>query len=154
MTTNGKEQGMKTERALTSDGKRPEAEIDQVAAGVHSDPHRILGVHGTTVRALRPGASTMFIDLPEGAPVEMQRVHDGGVYEGQLPSEEHVQTYRLRAEYADAPAFVYDDPYKAWPTLGEMDLYLFGEGRHHELWRVLGAHRRCHAGVWGTSFAV
>ena len=28
------------------------------------------------------------------------------------------------------------------PTLGEVDLYLIGEGRHENLWRVLGAHVR------------
>src|SRR4051812_10559909 len=154
MTTNGKEQGMKTERALTSDGNRPDAEIEQVVAGRHSDPHRILGVHGTTVRALRPGAASMVIELPGGGTVEMTQIHDGGMFEGELPSADDAQSYRLRADYDGAPAFVYDDPYKAWPTLGEMDIYLFGEGRHHELWRVLGAHRRCHQGVWGTSFAV
>jgi 1,4-alpha-glucan branching enzyme len=34
--------------------------------------------------------------------------------------------------------------------LGEMDLYLFGEGRHHRLWDVLGAH----VVPTGTRFAV
>ena len=32
------------------------------------------------------------------------------------------------------------DPYTFLPTLGELDLHLFGEGRHHELWERLGAH--------------
>ena len=27
-------------------------------------------------------------------------------------------------------------------TLGEMDLYLIGEGRHERLWEALGAHTR------------
>ena len=36
----------------------------------------------------------------------------------------------------------FDDPYRAWPTLGELDLHLFGEGRHRRLWEVLGAHPR------------
>jgi hypothetical protein len=35
---------------------------------------------------------------------------------------------------------VADDPYRHLPILGEMDTYLIGEGRHEELWRVLGAH--------------
>ena len=25
-----------------------------------------------------------------------------------------------------------DDPYRHWPTLGEVDLYLIGEGRHEK----------------------
>ena len=38
--------------------------------------------------------------------------------------------------------------------LGELDEHLIGEARHHELWRVLGAHVRAHEGVTGTHFAV
>ena len=34
------------------------------------------------------------------------------------------------------------DPYRFLPTLGEMDLYLFGEGTHRRLWEMLGAHLR------------
>ncbi|MEU9125465.1 1,4-alpha-glucan branching protein GlgB [Streptomyces sp. NPDC048506] len=36
------------------------------------------------------------------------------------------------------------------PSLGEFDLHLIGEGRHEQLWRVMGAH----PGPNGTSFAV
>ena len=40
------------------------------------------------------------------------------------------------------------------PTIGELDLHLIREGRHEELWRVLGAHVREHGGTQGTSFTV
>ncbi|MFD4138617.1 1,4-alpha-glucan branching protein GlgB [Streptomyces sp. NPDC058572] len=36
------------------------------------------------------------------------------------------------------------------PALGELDLHLIAEGRHEQLWRVMGAHPRS----TGTSFAV
>jgi 1,4-alpha-glucan branching enzyme len=39
-------------------------------------------------------------------------------------------------------------------TLGEVDLYLFAEGSHRHLWRVLGAHPREVEGVRGVRFAV
>jgi 1,4-alpha-glucan branching enzyme len=41
-------------------------------------------------------------------------------------------------------------------TLGEMDLYLIGEGRHERLWEVLGAHvkREPDGTLLGTSFSV
>lgn len=38
--------------------------------------------------------------------------------------------------------------------LGELDIHLFGEGRHEKLWQVLGAHLRVVDGVSGTSFAL
>ncbi len=40
------------------------------------------------------------------------------------------------------------------PTLGELDLHLFGEGRHELIYEKLGAHAITHEGVKGVSFAV
>ena len=34
------------------------------------------------------------------------------------------------------------DPYRFLPTLGDVDLHLFNEGTHRELWKKLGAHVR------------
>ena len=40
------------------------------------------------------------------------------------------------------------------PMLGELDLHLFGEGRHELIYEKLGAHPITHDGVKGVSFAV
>ena len=40
----------------------------------------------------------------------------------------------------------------AW--LGDIDLYLLGEGKHKRLFEKLGAHRITHDGTDGVSFAV
>ena len=40
------------------------------------------------------------------------------------------------------------------PTLGALDLHLFGEGRHELIYEKLGAHPITHEGVKGVSFAV
>jgi 1,4-alpha-glucan branching enzyme len=50
--------------------------------------------------------------------------------------------------------YALQDPYRFPPTIGEMDVYLFNEGRHEALWTVLGSHPRVLDGVAGTSFAV
>ena len=41
-------------------------------------------------------------------------------------------------------------------TLGELDLYLIGEGRHEEIWKALGAHvkRESSGELIGTAFSV
>src|SRR3972149_828747 len=39
------------------------------------------------------------------------------------------------------------------PLLSSLDLYLFGEGRHHEIYKKLGAHLVDVGGVSGLSFA-
>src|SRR5688500_17666465 len=40
------------------------------------------------------------------------------------------------------------------PTLGDVDLHLFGEGRHERIYDKLGAHLITQEGVNGVSFAV
>src|SRR5512132_264171 len=43
---------------------------------------------------------------------------------------------------------------RSQPMLGELDLHLFGEGRHGLIYEKLGAHVLAHDGVKGVSFAV
>ena len=50
--------------------------------------------------------------------------------------------YRLRFNYADGRKWERRDPYRFLPTLGDVDLHLFNEGTHRELWKKLGAHPR------------
>ena len=79
-----------------------------------------------------------------------------GVWVGVLPLAE-VPDYHLEVAYPDrsVPA---EDPYRYLPTLGEIDIHLIGEGRHEQVWQVLGAHTQVyeslHGPVAGTSFAV
>jgi 1,4-alpha-glucan branching enzyme len=135
-------------------GKR---ELEQLVAGHHSDPHRILGYHDGIVRAFRPDAVAVRI-VTGGEATDMARVHPAGLFEGKLlPGSPDGTGYRLEAEYRTGgrtSTVCFDDPYRAWPTLGDVDLHLIGEGKHHALWRVLGAHPRVHEGMAGTAFAV
>ncbi len=133
-------------------------EIDRVVAGQHHDPHSVLGAHpgpdGITVRALRPLAKSVTLVLDDGRRVPMTHLHQG-VFAVTLP-EEKVPDYRLATSYSGAHEgeTQADDPYRYLPTLGEFDLHLIAEGRHEELWRVLGAHVREFGQATGTSFAV
>ena len=85
----------------------------------------------------------------------LRLVHDGGVFEAIVDGQ--VPDYRLEVSYGQESHTV-DDPYRWLPTLGEIDLHLIGEGRHENLWEVLGAHVRSYetpgGPVTGTSFAV
>jgi 1,4-alpha-glucan branching enzyme len=136
-------------------------EFEVLVQGRHYDPHSLLGRHDGLVRALRPGASEMYLlvkgpdaDSDVVARAPMALVHPGGLWEA--PLDPTAPGYRLEALYGGpgSPGFVFDDPYRHWPTLGDLDLHLFNEGRHRRLWEVLGAHPRTHEGVAGTAFAV
>jgi 1,4-alpha-glucan branching enzyme len=133
-------------------------ELDLIAAGRHSDPHRVLGRHDGMVRAYQPEAKAMRLlagSKAGGKTTEMTRIHPGGVFEA--PIGKGVKGYQLEADYDQKGAVTthrFHDAYRSWPTLGELDLHLFGEGRHRRLWEVLGAHPREHDGMAGVSFAV
>jgi 1,4-alpha-glucan branching enzyme len=133
-------------------------EIDQLVAGHHHDPHSILGAHpgpeGVVVRALRPLATSVSVILDDGRTFAMTHLYQG-LFTVTLP-EEKVPDYRLATAYpGEQPdQAVAEDPYRFLPVLGEFDLHLIAEGRHEELWRVLGAHVREVGQVTGTSFAV
>jgi 1,4-alpha-glucan branching enzyme len=126
------------------------------------DPHRLLGPHleddRVLVRAFRPGATRVSVVLDSGTRVPARRVQDEGLFEAALPPDgasgaARGLAYRLEVEYG-GDTFTIEDPYRFWPTLGDVDLHLLGEGTHRELWRHLGAHAREHEGVAGTAFAV
>src|SRR5207302_4737620 len=132
-------------------------EIERIAAGQHHDPHSVLGAHpgpdGVIIRAFRPLATSVTAVLDDGRRLPMEHVHEG-VFAVTVPDEK-VPGYRIAATYPGSVAEdVRDDPYRHLPTLGEFDLYLIGEGRHEELWRVLGAHVREVGQATGTAFAV
>ena len=132
-------------------------ELELVVAGRHGDPHRILGLHNGVVRAFRPDAVAMRLISGGSKPTDMKMIHPAGLFEGRLDTDDDSVMYELEAVYSrggEVSTYRFCDPYRAWPTLGEMDLHLFGEGRHHRLWDVLGAHCREHEGMAGVAFAV
>ncbi len=134
-------------------------ELDRLINGAHHDPHSVLGAHPTddgrtVIRALRPEASAVTAILG-AVRTPLDRLHDGGVFGCIVDTGQ--ADYRLEVSYGEQTLTV-DDPYRWLPTLGEVDLHLIGEGRHENLWQVLGAHVRSYetpgGPVSGTSFAV
>jgi 1,4-alpha-glucan branching enzyme len=145
----------------TGSDSRPDpiaTEIALLINGEHADPHHILGMHpdgtgGTVVRAYRPEAESMTLILPDGTRLPMNQEHAAGVFCARAERPE-LDSYQIEICYPGGAAFTIDDPYRFWPTLGEMDLHLIGEGRHEAMWCSFGAHLRTHQGVRGASFAV
>ena len=129
--------------------------IAAVSQGRHDQPHSILGMHGIAgghvIRAVRPLAAAVTAKLTDGRRVALAHLADG-LWQGSLRGEP--QPYTLEALYDDGPAWETDDPFRFPPTVGDVDLYLFGEGRHEQLWRMLGSRLHTVDGVDGTAFAV
>jgi 1,4-alpha-glucan branching enzyme len=130
-------------------------ELDLLVRGEHGDPHVILGPHphdgDVTVRVFRPLASRVVV-RHGGRESELTHEHEG-IWVGTLGVAD-VPGYRIAVAYGDDLHEV-DDPYRFLPTLGAVDLHLINEGRHEQLWQVLGAHvHHYDADVTGTAFAV
>jgi 1,4-alpha-glucan branching enzyme len=129
--------------------------IEAIAGGSHPQPHATLGQHpvdgGFVIRALRPLAASVTAVQTDGTRIPLTHLADG-LWEGFAPGEG--QAYLLETGYPDGPDWIADDPYRFVPSVGEVDLYLWGQGRHEQLWKVFGSHYRPHEGVAGTSFSV
>ena len=119
-----------------------------VVEGTHTNPHEVLGRHGDAVRIWSPGAAAVLVDG-----VEATQLHPEGLFEAPAPAGDDAYTYTVAGADGSATAPL-QDPYQFWPTLGDLDLHLFGQGAHRRLWEVLGARTMTHQGVDGTAFAV
>mgnify|MGYP000620268284 CR=1 FL=1 len=132
--------------------------LDTVAQGQYYLPHAVLGAHlsngSVTIRTVHHLADAVQIVTPDQT---VDAVHErSGVWVAVLECDD-IPDYRVRVTYGDQTTLM-DDPYRFLPTLGEMDIYLISEGRHEELWKVLGAHLTHYTGpmgdVEGVAFAV
>ncbi|WP_405956470.1 1,4-alpha-glucan branching enzyme [Streptomyces phaeochromogenes] len=138
---------------------RPLAVLDRgdrerLLGGAHHEPHSVLGAHpvpgGVVFRVLRPYALSVTVVTEE---LRAELNDDGeGFFSAVLPLRE-VPAYRLLVEYEGTVQDT-EDAYRFLPTIGEFDLHLFGEGRHEQLWKALGAEPMVHEGVSGTRFTV
>jgi 1,4-alpha-glucan branching enzyme len=134
-------------------------DIELIRSAAHGDPFSVLGPHddgrgGWRLCVFLPGAVRVLVEPPgAGSAAELARVHDDGVFEVQ-GSGPRPTDYRLRVRWGDGSEAVLDDPYRFGPVLGEMDVWLLGEGSHLRPFEVLGANPRSMGGVPGTTFAV
>ena len=135
--------------------------ITALAQGRHQQPHDLLGQHveddGLRIRVFRPLANSVRIRFEDGEILALQHEQEG-VWSGVREGVAATMDYRVLAAWADGVEHEQDDPYRFAPTLGPIDLHLIGEGRHEQLWTVLGSHVKEYPGplgtVRGTSFAV
>ncbi|HUR44811.1 MAG TPA: 1,4-alpha-glucan branching protein GlgB [Candidatus Saccharimonadales bacterium] len=139
------------------------AELESLIQAKHRSPHQLLGMHplgdgtGLVVRAYLPNAAKIEI-----APVHekskpsfaLQKIHESGLFEGTTPKAQHVYAYDLIVTDFQGKTHRTRDPYSFLPTLGETDLYLFGQGNERRIYDKLGGQLRVIDGVPGTSFAV
>ncbi|MDX1572314.1 MAG: 1,4-alpha-glucan branching enzyme, partial [Xanthomonadales bacterium] len=134
-----------------------ELQISRLVEGRHGDPFAVLGPHRDgsvrVVRGFFPEAKAVaLVDTRGRSLAPMEQLHPGGLFVGELPGRK--RRYRFEVVWSDNERSVVEDPYRFPSTLGEVDLYLLGEGSHHRIFDALGARTRRVQGIDGTRFAV
>ena len=125
--------------------------------GCHHDPFVVLGCHELddhwVVRAWLPNAVSAML---EGG-IELQQLDSSGLFRVFLNAEQKnnlPQHYWVEWTETTGQVSRVVSPYTFLPQVGALDMHLLSEGRHWNLYNVLGA-RVCEIdGVSGVQFAV
>ncbi|MFP4251336.1 MAG: 1,4-alpha-glucan branching protein GlgB [Guyparkeria sp.] len=126
----------------------------------HHDPHRVLGVHAVDdenvrLRTYQPQAEAVETVDRDGEWLALSRHEDcPGLFEATLPRSWMPKHPRYTITLTGGHRYEIVDPYSFLPTVGELDLHLFAEGRHLQLWQMLGAQVLSVDEVVGTRFSV
>ncbi|MEP6777979.1 MAG: alpha-amylase family glycosyl hydrolase, partial [Chthoniobacterales bacterium] len=137
----------------------PTDELRTFIAGAHADPFRILGPHrvgeNLVIRIFRPDAiEVRIVTTNDGAEFAANRLERDGFFQAILPGMSRDIDYRVRVTRSDGSDVIIHDPYRYGPIMGDVDVHLFAEGNHLDLYEKFGAHLRRLGEVDGVYFAV
>jgi 1,4-alpha-glucan branching enzyme len=124
----------------------------------YDDPFGVLGMHvvdgEVVVRAMLPQANRAeVVESATSANVgELDCVDSRGFFAATIAGRTTAFPYRLRLTIGTSITEI-EDPYRFGLVLGDLDLYLFGEGTHRRIYEKLGAHPMTLEGVAGVTFA-
>ncbi len=134
-----------------------EVEMAEILGTEHRDPHHFLGMHQQDgiyyVNAYKPSAFRMeVLDLTNQKQIKMTSVNDSGIFTA-VVGEQPI-SYKLKIVEGSGYEWETYDAYAFEPVIQELDMYLFGNGTHYEIYKKLGAHLMTIDGVSGVHFAV
>ncbi|MDF1616221.1 1,4-alpha-glucan branching protein GlgB [Petrocella sp. FN5] len=134
-----------------------EIEMSEILGTEHRDPHHFLGMHQQDgiyyINAYKPSAFKMeVLDLTHHQQIKMTNIKDTGIFTavvGDQPID-----YKLKIVEGSGYEWETYDAYAFEPVIQELDMYLFGNGTHYEIYKKLGAHLMTINGISGVHFAV
>ena len=145
----------KQEQRLTND-------LLRIITATHHDPFEVLGQHplgaaatasaDTVIRVYLPGAPAATL-LMKGQTYPLERIEGTDFFEWR-GLERHISGH-YQVQWTDRynQQHLEYDPYSFAPQLGELDMHLFAEGQHWNIYKLLGAHEHKVDGVEGVLFA-
>lgn len=128
-------------------------DADAILEARHHDPFSYLGLHESDekwiARIFQPHADEVWL-FSGGQWQKLENRQGIFFWSGKTRPP---APCRIRIAHGGDQIETYD-PYTFASSISELDLYLFGEGRLHLAYRMLGAHPMSLEGVSGTRFAV
>ena len=129
--------------------------IIRIQQGTHHDPFSVLGWHQQAdevwlLRVFMPAAEQVALATGE----LFSRIKHTDLFELRVSQRTELHPLLHSRTKSDGAMQTSISPYTFSPQIGELDLHLLGEGRHHDAWNVLGAHTCVVDGVAGCQFAV
>lgn len=133
-------------------------EVDALVQGRHTNPHHILGIHecidDVYINAYLPGAKVVTaINTATRKRYTLVSERVEGFFSVVIKDQKKFD-YKLNVKYDNGDEFTYIDPYIFEPVIDPIDISLFNEGKHYEIYEKLGAHPMTVDGVDGVLFAV
>jgi len=146
-------------------------EATRLIDGRHHDPHTFLGCHplhssggkvtSWVLRVWLPTAEfvKVLLDDPKDseASVSLLRVTGTDLFTAKISPQQKTmlpEHFSMTWLEPDSTEHTMVSCYTFLPQIGELDLHLFAEGQHWNLYDVLGAHSKVLDGVAGVQFAV
>ena len=133
-------------------------EVDALVQGRHTNPHHILGIHecidDVYINAYIPGAKVVTaINTATRKRYTLVSDRVEGFFSVVIKNEKKFD-YKLNVKFDNGDEITYIDPYIFEPVIDPIDISLFNEGKHYEIYEKMGAHPMTVDGVDGVLFAV
>lgn len=136
-----------------------EEEVKAVYFCYHGKANKVLGIHQKTVkkqkkyviRAFRPDAKEIYV-VPKDNPknkIKMKSIYYENFFELIVDTK---LNYLLEVVPYKGKRFQVEDHYNFKPNISDLDLHLFSEGNHHNIYDKLGAHKATIDGIDGYYF--
>nr|VFK79212.1 MAG: 1,4-alpha-glucan branching enzyme [Candidatus Kentron sp. SD] len=137
-----------------------EQAIANILNAEHSDPFSFFGMHepsgagGMIVRVFYPEATSIeILDSTISVVARLRKMHDEGLFAGEIPGRTQPFPYRLRVVTPSGKLDI-DDPYRFSPILSDKNVQELAKGESFAVYKLLGAHPAKVDGVPGVTFAV
>lgn len=133
-------------------------EVEALVQGKHNNPHHILGMHecidDVYINVFLPGAKVVTaIDTETKKKYTLVSERVPGFYSVVIKKQKRFD-YKLSVKFDDGEEITYIDPYVFESVIDPIDISLFNEGIHYDIYEKMGAHPMMVDGVEGVLFAV